>query len=83
VEGFAVPPSARPSALTGLVEQSGEPTVLVVGDPMSIACEGGPSISRLETFPPRLKTAEPDGTYVLMDVRHREEWRYVLSPSES
>jgi hypothetical protein len=63
-------------------DQSAEWTVLEVGDRMFIACEGGPSVSRLETFPPRLEVEEPDGTYVLVDDGPRETWRYVFVPRE-
>ena len=39
---------------------------------MFVACEGGPSVSRLEYFPPRLEVPEKGGVYVLADevLRH-------------
>jgi hypothetical protein len=61
-------------------DQSGEPTVLDVGDRLFIACEGGPCTSRLETFPPRLEIEERDGAYVLDDVGPRPGWRYLFVP---
>jgi hypothetical protein len=34
---------------------------------MLIRCDGGPSRSRLERFPPPLEVPERDGMYVLVD----------------
>ena len=62
-------------------DQSAEPVVLHEGDRMFVACEGGPSASRLEYFPPRLEVPEKDGLYVLMDEGPRDTWRYVFVPS--
>ena len=76
---FREQPGPRHSA--DWYDQSDEPTVLDVGDRLFIPCEGGPSASRLETFPPRLEIEEPDGTYVLVDVGPRQAWRYVFIPS--
>ena len=61
-------------------DQSGEATVLGPGDRIFIACEGGPSWSRLEIFPPRLEVEEREGTYVLVDEGPRDTWRYVFVP---
>jgi len=61
-------------------DQSTEPTVLAVGDRLFIGCEGGPSWTRLELFPPRLELAERGGTYVLDDDGPRHRWRYVFVP---
>jgi hypothetical protein len=61
-------------------DQRGERTVLVPGDRMFIPCEGGPSWSRLERFPPRLEVEEAEGTYVLVDEGPRDTWRYVFVP---
>ena len=61
-------------------DQGGEVTVLAVGDRMLVACEGGPSSSRIEAFPPRLEVVEADGLYVLVDDGPRESWRYVFVP---
>jgi hypothetical protein len=63
-------------------DQSGEPNVLEAGDRMFIHCEGGPSNSRLEAFPPRLEIDEVDGTYALEDMGPRDAWRYVFVPRE-
>lgn len=60
--------------------QRGEVTVLDVGDRMLVACEGGPSSSRIEAFPPRLEVVEADGLYALVDDGPRESWRYVFVP---
>jgi hypothetical protein len=50
------------------------------GDRLLLPCEGGPSQSRLEYFPPRLEIEERGGTYVLVDVGEPHEWRYVFVP---
>jgi hypothetical protein len=63
-------------------DQSGEAAVLRPGDRLFVACEGGPSASRLETFPPRLEVPEKGGVYVLLDVGPRDAWRYLFVPSE-
>jgi hypothetical protein len=55
-------------------------TVLEPGDRLFIACEGGPSQTRLELFPPRLEIDEHDGMYVLRDTGPRHEWRYDFIP---
>ena len=47
---------------------------------MLIACEGGPCLSRLEYFPPRLEVHEAEGTYVLIDIGTCNEWRYLFVP---
>ena len=63
-------------------DQSDDPYPLRPGDRMFIRCEGGgPSTSRLETFPPRLEVEERGGTYVLIDDGSRREWHYVWVPS--
>ena len=49
---------------------------------MFISCEGGPSVSRLERFPPPLEIEERGGLYVLVDDGPFEEWRYVFVPDE-
>jgi hypothetical protein len=63
-----------------LYDQRAEPIVLDVGDRLFVACEGGPCHTRLERYPPRLEIAEPDGTYVLIDVGLRASWRYLFVP---
>ena len=47
-----------------------------MGDQMLIRCVGGPSISRLETFPPPLEVAERGGLYVLDDDGPVYAWTY-------
>jgi hypothetical protein len=64
-------------------DQSRETVVLEPGDRLFIACEGGPSTSRLERFPPRLEIPERDGLYVLDDDGSRDGWRYVFVPREA
>ena len=65
----------------GFYDQRDELVVLEVGDRFFVECEGGgPSTSRLETFPPRVEIAEPGGTYVLADDGPRHDWRYVWIP---
>jgi hypothetical protein len=62
-------------------DQRAEPVVLEPGDRLLIPCEGGgPSFSRLETFPPRLELEEDGGTYVLVDDGPRDTWRYQWLP---
>ena len=50
------------------------------GDRIFVPCEGGPCISRLETFPPRLEIRERSGTYALDDHGSLPEWRYIFVP---
>jgi hypothetical protein len=57
--------------------------VLQEGDRFFVACEGGPSVSRVETYPPRLELPEEGGLYVLEDDGPREGWRYVFVPADS
>ena len=54
-------------------DQSGEATVLQPGDRFFIPCEGGPSTSRLEAFPPRLEVEGEEGTYLLEDEGPRDQ----------
>ena len=49
-----------------------------VGDQLLVRCEGGPSIGRLETFPPALEVEERGGVYVLDDDGPVYGWRYVF-----
>lgn len=51
-------------------------TPLRRGDRMFIPCEGGPCISRLEAFPPRIEIQEKSGLYVLVDDGPLEAWTY-------
>lgn len=51
-------------------------TPLQRGDRMFIRCEGGPCISRLEEFPPRIEIQEKGGLYVLVDEGPLESWMY-------
>jgi len=46
------------------------------GDQLFIRCLGGPCMSRLETFPPRLEIPERGGIYVLVDDGPIEAWAY-------
>ena len=52
------------------------------GERMLIRCEGGPSTSRLERYPPPLEVDERGGMYVLDDSGPPEQWRYVFVPNE-
>ncbi len=70
----------EPRHASAWYDQSEEATVLAEGDRLFIACEGGPSQSRLETYPPRLEIDERDGTYVLVDDGPRDQWRYQFVP---
>jgi hypothetical protein len=51
------------------------------GDRMFIPCEGGPSRSRLERFPPPVEVEERGGVYVLVDVGPPEAWSYLFVPA--
>jgi hypothetical protein len=64
----------RPSTAVGteghsfeFYDQRDEFVVLRPGDRLFVPCEGGPSTSLLETYPPRLEVTERGGTYVLED----------------
>jgi hypothetical protein len=48
------------------------------GDRLFIPCEGGPSTSRLERWPPALEVEEAGGLYVLDDEGPWDRWRYVF-----
>ena len=41
-----------------------------------LRCDGGPLVSRLETFPPRMEVAVPGGVYVLVDDGPVHRWHY-------
>jgi len=66
----------------GWYDQIDEVTILHPGDRMFVACSGGPSVSRLEVFPPRLEIAEHGGTYVLDDDGPRDRWQYFFIPHQ-
>lgn len=50
------------------------------GDRVFIRCEGGPCLSRLEAFPPRLEIEEKTGLYVLVDDGPPEARSYQFVP---
>jgi hypothetical protein len=52
------------------------------GERMFIPCDGGPSRSRLERFPPPLEVEEKTGLYVLVDDGEPSAWRYLFVPRE-
>lgn len=52
------------------------------GERMLIRCEGGPSISRLELYPPPLEVDEHEGTYVLVDDGPVAAWLYAFVPRQ-
>ena len=62
-------------------DQGDDPFPLAPGDRLFVPCLGGPSSSRLETFPPRLELIEEGGTYVLTDDGSRHDWHYVWVPA--
>ena len=49
---------------------------LQAGSRIFIRCDGGPCLSRLETFPPRLEIRERTGLYILVDDGPVEAWSY-------
>ncbi len=51
------------------------------GDRLFIRCEGGPCMSRLETFPPRLEIPEQGGLYILVDDGPVDGWTYEFVPT--
>ena len=53
------------------------------GQRMLIFCDGGPSYSRLDTYPPLLEVSVGEGTYVLDDDGPAIEWRYRFVPRET
>jgi hypothetical protein len=59
-----------------------EPDTPERGARMLLPCDGGPSISRLVTFPPPLEIVERDGVYVLVDDGPAAEWSYTFVPHE-
>jgi len=61
-------------------DQREEFVTLRAGDRLLVPCEGGPSVSMLETYPPRLEITEHGGTYVLEDAGERARWRYLFVP---
>ncbi len=59
-----------------------EPPPPTAGDRVLVPCEGGPCVSRLEVFPPRLEIPESEGLYVLDDSGPPRDWKYVFIPRE-
>lgn len=55
--------------------------MLEPGDRMFVRCEGGPSTSRAEVFPPPVEVIERDGIYVLVDDGPPEQWWYQFVPN--
>jgi hypothetical protein len=53
------------------------------GERFFIPCDGGPSTSRLERWPPPVEVEEATGLYVLMDDGPPDGWRYVFLPREA
>jgi len=51
------------------------------GDQLFVRCEGGPCMSRLERFPPRLEIEERGGMYVLIDDGGPHDWCYLYVPN--
>ena len=57
------------------------PQQFVPGQRMLIPCDGGPSTSRLTTYPPELEVAVDGGVYVLDDdAADPTCWRYEFVP---
>ena len=50
------------------------------GDRIFVRCEGGPCLSRSESFPPRLEIVERGGASVLVDEGELPDWRYLFVP---
>ena len=47
-----------------------------IGERMFLPCRGGPSVSRLVTYPPPIEIEESDGLYVLVDDGPPHLWWY-------
>ena len=47
----------------------------------SSRCAGGPCLSRLETFPPRMEIEEKTGLYILVDDEPCDWWIYQFVPT--
>jgi hypothetical protein len=47
---------------------------------MLLACDGGPSMSRLVHWPPPVEIPDRGGMYVLVDDGPPEAWRYEWVP---
>jgi hypothetical protein len=54
-----------------------------LGHDLPVATCSPPAGPTLDRFPPRLEIEEHDGTYVLLDVGPRAEWRYEFVPREA
>ena len=65
----------------GVREMAGGSYEFEDGDRMLIPCDGGPCMSRLETFPPPLEIIEHGGIYVLVDDGLPRDWRYQFVPT--
>ena len=50
------------------------------GDRVLVACDGGPSRSRLVRWPVPLEIPDRGGAYVLVDSGPIDEWRYRWVP---
>ena len=50
------------------------------GERVLVRCDGGPSQSRLVTYPPPLEIVERGGVYVLVDDGDPADWRYDWVP---
>jgi hypothetical protein len=50
-----------------------------MGERMLLWCDGGPSISRLERYPPPLEVPVTGGIYVLVDDGVPEQWHYEFT----
>ena len=76
------PGTERPGHSEHRYDQSGELVELEPGDRLFVPCQGGPSVSRLERYPPPLEIAERGGTYVLIDEGPRHQWLYLFVPDD-
>jgi hypothetical protein len=66
--------------MTGSSDGGRDPYAPQAGDRLLLPCAGGPSTSRLVTFPPPLELEDDGGTYVLVDDGARPSWHYVWLP---
>jgi hypothetical protein len=71
-----------PRHSTDWYDPSAEAAQLGEHDRLFLPCIGGPSISRLEWYPPQLEVAEKGGTYVLVDDGPRAAWHYLFVPHD-
>jgi hypothetical protein len=80
--GEQAPRGVAPRHSDRWYDQSEELVKLQPGERLFIPCQGGPSVSRLEVYPPPLEISERGGLYVLIDEGPRHQWSYLFVPDD-